>query len=181
MSSRHQSLGLRIRRLFLVLCAVIFVALAFPVPEAFADNLREVAERVARQHDAKKVISARVVERGGRKFYVIRILTRDDVIKTIRVPADGNQYLFNSVGAVSDRDRPPGSVVNRRSLPQQGKSALGAVSGRRLTSSVSFRVMPGLDPASSVRCVGPEPTLYLTGLPVKPAMTQEPPASANRT
>ena len=85
--------------------ASVFFALALPAPEAFADGLREVAERVARQHDAKKVISARVVERGGRKFYVIRILTQDDVIKTIRVPADDRQYLFNSVQAVSDRDQ----------------------------------------------------------------------------
>ena len=81
------------------------LALLLPAPVAVADSLREVAERVARQHDAKKVISARVVERGGRKFYVIRILTQDDVIKTIRVPADDRQYLFNSVQAVSDCDQ----------------------------------------------------------------------------
>ena len=105
-----------------MLCAIVFVALAFPAPEAFADSLREVAERVARQHDAKKVISARVVERDGRKFYVIRILTRDDVIKTIRVPADDRQYLFNSVGAVSDRDRASGRVENRNSRPQQASA-----------------------------------------------------------
>jgi len=65
----------------------LVLSLALPAPEALADSLREVAERVARQHDAKKVISARVVERDGRRFYEIRILTRDDVIKTIRVPA----------------------------------------------------------------------------------------------
>lgn len=64
----------------------IVLALALPAPGAFADSLREVAERVARQHDAK-VVSARVVERNGQKFYVIRILTRDGVVKTIRVPA----------------------------------------------------------------------------------------------
>jgi hypothetical protein len=65
------------------------LALAFsmPAPEAVADSLREVAERVARENDAK-VVSARVVERGGRRFYVIRILTRDGVIRTIRVPAE---------------------------------------------------------------------------------------------
>ena len=108
----------------------MFFAFALPAPEAFADDLREVAERVARQHDAKKVISARVVERGGRKFYVIRILTEDDVIKTIRVPADDRQYLFNSVGAVSDRVRKPGSVANRSSLPQQANKGVGAVSDR---------------------------------------------------
>lgn len=62
------------------------LSVALPATTAFADNLREVAERVARQHDAK-VVSARVVERNGQKFYVIRILTRDGVVKTIRVPA----------------------------------------------------------------------------------------------
>ena len=76
-----------LKRLMRSILLGLVLALALPAPEAFGDSLREVAERVARQHDAKKVISARVVERGGRKFYVIRILTRDDVIKTIRVPA----------------------------------------------------------------------------------------------
>jgi hypothetical protein len=72
----------------LVRATLLGLVLAFvlPAPTAFADNLREVAERVARQNDAK-VVSARVVERNGQKFYVIRILTRDGVVKTIRVPA----------------------------------------------------------------------------------------------
>lgn len=64
----------------------VVLAFALPPPAAFADSLREVAERVARQHDAK-VVSARVVERNGQKFYVIRILTRDGVVRTITVPA----------------------------------------------------------------------------------------------
>ena len=179
--NRHPSIRHRLAAVLRAGLLAFSLALLLPAPIAVADSLREVAERVARQHDAKKVISARVVERGGRRFYVIRILTRDDVIKTIRVPADGRRYLFNSAGAVSDRDRPPGSVVNRRSLPQLANKAVGAVSDRDLASRVSFLVMPGPDRASSVRCVGPGPTFHLTGLPVKPAMTQEPPASANRT
>lgn len=64
----------------------LVLVLSLPGPSAFADSLREVAERIARQNDAK-VVSARVVERNGQKFYVIRILTRDGVVKTIRVPA----------------------------------------------------------------------------------------------
>ncbi len=110
------------------------LALLLPAPTAFAESLREVAERVAREHDAK-VISAREVERRGRKFYEIRILTRDGVVKTIRVPA---------------RDR-----------------------------SLSH-VMPGPDRASSVRSIGPRPTLHLPGWPVKPAMRQARSASGNR-
>ncbi|MFW5815848.1 MAG: PepSY domain-containing protein [Wenzhouxiangella sp.] len=54
---------------------------------AWAMSLEEAAERVARQHDAK-VVSAHTVERDGRRIHVIRILTRDGVVKTIRVPAD---------------------------------------------------------------------------------------------
>lgn len=54
---------------------------------AWALTLEEAAERVARQHDAK-VVSARTVERDGRQVHVIRILTRDGVVKTVRVLAD---------------------------------------------------------------------------------------------
>ncbi len=54
---------------------------------AWAITLQEAAERVARQHDAQ-VVSAHTVERDGRRVHVIRILTRDGVVRTIRVPAD---------------------------------------------------------------------------------------------
>lgn len=57
-----------------------------PGGAAFADTLQEVAERVARQNDAR-VVSARVVERDGRRYYEIRIMTRDGVVRTVRVPA----------------------------------------------------------------------------------------------
>ncbi|MEE4329245.1 MAG: hypothetical protein V2J10_00140, partial [Wenzhouxiangella sp.] len=48
---------------------------------AWALTLQEAAERVARQHDAK-VVSARTIERDGRRIHVIRILTRDGVVRT---------------------------------------------------------------------------------------------------
>ena len=106
---------------------------------------------MARQHDAKKVISARVVERGGRKFYVIRILTQDDVIKTIRVPADDRQYLADSVRAVADRDRTPGSVANRSLLPQQANKAVGAVSDRDLAAGNTADWNPFLQRDAAIR------------------------------
>jgi len=96
----------------------LVLAFALPATTAFADNLREVAERIARQNDAK-VVSARVVERNGQKFYVIRILTRDGVVKTIRVPARDRKHLSNHVGAVSDRDPAPERIANRSSLPRR--------------------------------------------------------------
>lgn len=57
------------------------------VASAWALTLEEAAERVARQHDAQ-VVSAHTVERDGRRVHVIRILTRDGVVRTIRVPAE---------------------------------------------------------------------------------------------
>ncbi len=54
---------------------------------AWAITLEEAAERVARQNDAK-VVSAQTVERNGRRVHVIRILTREGVVRTVRVPAD---------------------------------------------------------------------------------------------
>lgn len=74
-------------RAFARACALgVLLALAAPAPEALADSLREVAERIAREHDGE-VVSAREVERDGRRFYVIRILTRDGVVRTFRIPA----------------------------------------------------------------------------------------------
>lgn len=77
----------RFGRFLQVLLLAAFVAVALPAPEAIADSLRTVAERLAREHDGK-VVSAREVDRNGRKFYVIRILTRDGVVRTFRVPAE---------------------------------------------------------------------------------------------
>ncbi|KAA3626503.1 MAG: hypothetical protein HND55_12665 [Pseudomonadota bacterium] len=54
---------------------------------AWAITLEEAAARVAREYDAK-VVSAQTVERDGKRIHVIRILTREGVVRTIRVPAD---------------------------------------------------------------------------------------------
>ncbi|PKL96310.1 MAG: hypothetical protein CVV18_02210 [Gammaproteobacteria bacterium HGW-Gammaproteobacteria-8] len=96
--------------------------LLLPAPDAFADSLREVAERVARQHDGK-VIAAREVRRGGRRYYEIRILTRDGVVKNIRVPARDQGSLAGAVEAGFDRDGNPADVAIRGSRPQQHNSA----------------------------------------------------------
>ena len=76
----------RIRVLLGAALVAFALALAVVPVTALADTLREVAERVARENDAK-VVSAREVVRDGRRYYVIRILTRDGVVRTIRVPA----------------------------------------------------------------------------------------------
>lgn len=87
MSSMSRAIKFRSLRRWLPAAALALVLCAFqPIPEVRADTLREVAQQVAREHNAK-VVSARVVERNGRKFYEIRILTRDGVVRTVRVPA----------------------------------------------------------------------------------------------
>ncbi len=73
-------------RLFARLLSVSLLAMTLVV-SAWALTLEEAAERVARQHDAQ-VVSAHTIERDGRRIHVIRILTRDGVVRTIRVPAD---------------------------------------------------------------------------------------------
>ncbi|MGY6588592.1 MAG: PepSY domain-containing protein [Wenzhouxiangella sp.] len=69
----------------LVIAGVLSLSM---VASAWAISLQEAAERVARQHNAQ-VVSAHTIERDGRRIHVIRILTRDGVVRTIRVPADG--------------------------------------------------------------------------------------------
>jgi len=52
---------------------------------AFAISLEEAAQQAARQNDAK-VLSARTVEEGDRRVHEIKLLTKDGVVKTVRVP-----------------------------------------------------------------------------------------------
>jgi UDP:flavonoid glycosyltransferase YjiC (YdhE family) len=61
------------------------LALALSVPAvSFAQTLDEAARQAARQHDAK-VLSARTVEEGNKRVHVIKLLTRDGVVKTVRI------------------------------------------------------------------------------------------------
>ena len=74
-----------------LLCLILLIAQ--PISTAFADSLREVAERVARENDAKLVSAREVKDRDGRTIYEIRILTRDGVVRTIRVRARNREQL----------------------------------------------------------------------------------------
>jgi len=75
-------------RLFKQLLIAITLAATLTV-SAWAITLEEAARKVAREHDAR-VVSAQTVERDGRRIHVIRIVTRDGVVRTVRVPADGD-------------------------------------------------------------------------------------------
>ena len=52
--------------------------------DAWAQTLDEAASQAARQYNAK-VLSARTVQEGDKRVHVIKLLTKDGVVKTVRV------------------------------------------------------------------------------------------------
>ena len=68
--------------------ASMILALALSAPsDAFAKTKEEAAREAARQYDAK-VLSVKTQQQGKKKVYVIKLLTKNGVVKTVRVPAD---------------------------------------------------------------------------------------------
>jgi hypothetical protein len=62
--------------------------LAFTMPgDAFGKTKQQAAQQAARQHNAK-VLSVKTEQQGNRKVYVVKLLTKDGVVKTVRVSAD---------------------------------------------------------------------------------------------
>jgi hypothetical protein len=51
---------------------------------SFAITLEEAARQAARQNDAK-VLSAKTVQQGNQRVHEIKLLTRDGVVKTVRI------------------------------------------------------------------------------------------------
>jgi len=64
-------------------CLVLLVLL-MPVT-VFAISLEEAAQQAAQQNDAK-VLSARTIDQGDSRVHEIKLLTRDGVVKTVRIP-----------------------------------------------------------------------------------------------
>jgi uncharacterized low-complexity protein len=56
---------------------------------AWAQTLDEAASQAARQHNAK-VLSATTVKEGNKRVHVIRLLTKDGVVKTVRITVRGS-------------------------------------------------------------------------------------------
>ena len=65
-----------------ILCMTLLVSL-IPV-SVYAITLEEAARQAARQNDAK-VLSARTVQKGNKRVHEIKLLTRDGVVKTVRI------------------------------------------------------------------------------------------------
>lgn len=61
----------------------LLLALMLPVA-VVAQSLDEAARQAASQHDAK-VLSARTVQEGQQRVHVIKLLTRDGVVKSVRI------------------------------------------------------------------------------------------------
>ncbi len=75
------------KRWFFHIVLAMVLALSVPVT-SFAQTLNEAARQAARQYDAK-VLSARTVKEGSKRVHVIKLLTRDGVVKTVRITVRG--------------------------------------------------------------------------------------------
>lgn len=73
----------RFSRTVLTTLAALMLGLSAP-SGAFAQSLEEAARQAARQYDAK-VLSARTVQEGNRRVHVIKLLTKDGVVKVVRI------------------------------------------------------------------------------------------------
>jgi uncharacterized membrane protein YkoI len=74
------------KRLAFTILMTTLLALAVPTL-SFAISLDQAARQAARQHNAK-VLSAQTVEQKGQRVHVIKVLTKDGVVKTVRI-SDG--------------------------------------------------------------------------------------------
>lgn len=67
----------------------LLLALIFPLV-AMGQTLDQAARQAASKHDAK-VLSARTIQEGQKQVHVIKLLTRDGVVKTVRITVRDKQ------------------------------------------------------------------------------------------
>jgi len=61
----------------------LLLALVLPYP-VLAQSLDQAAREAASRNNAK-VLSARTIQEGNKRVHVIKLLTRDGVVKTVRI------------------------------------------------------------------------------------------------
>ena len=66
------------------------IALMCIPASAFATKLEDAAKQAARQNNAK-VLSARTIQQGNNRTHEIKLLTNKGVVKTVRVPDQGQK------------------------------------------------------------------------------------------
>jgi hypothetical protein len=71
-------------RLLIPIVTALLLMLAAP-SDSWAQTKEEAARQAARQYNAK-VLSAKTVQEGNRRVHVIKLLTKDGVVKTVKVP-----------------------------------------------------------------------------------------------
>ncbi len=76
------------KRSLIRLC-VVLLALSMPLA-LHAQTLDEAARQAARQYNAK-VLSAHTIQEGKRRVHVIKLVTSEGVVKTVRVTVKENQ------------------------------------------------------------------------------------------
>lgn len=70
---------------------LLALLLALMLPAAvMAQSLDQAARQAASQYDAK-VLSARTIQEGDQQVHVIKLLTRDGVVRTVRVTVRGQK------------------------------------------------------------------------------------------
>ncbi len=74
-----------IHKLLLSLLMTACLWLVLPVADVYAVTLKQAVSQVERQYDGK-VVSARTVNRNGQRVHIIRVVTRDGVVKTVHIP-----------------------------------------------------------------------------------------------
>jgi uncharacterized protein YpmB len=73
-------------RLTIALLAALLLAAAAPAHAA--KNKQEAARQAARQNNDAKVLSVKEQKQGKNEEYRVKVLTKDGVVKTVRVPKD---------------------------------------------------------------------------------------------
>ena len=63
---------------------ILISALVLVTGSLWAQSLDQAASQAARQHNAK-VLSAHTEQKGNKRVHVIKLLTKDGVVKTVRV------------------------------------------------------------------------------------------------
>jgi outer membrane lipoprotein-sorting protein len=66
---------------------ILLMLLLLPLA-GYAQSLDEAARQAARQYNAK-VLSAHTEQQGNQKVHVIKLITQDGVVKTVRVSVRG--------------------------------------------------------------------------------------------
>jgi len=71
---------------WLVLLCIACLTASLATSSAWAQTLDEATRQAKSQYNAKEVLSARTVKEGNRRVHVIKLLTKDGVVKTVRIP-----------------------------------------------------------------------------------------------